>query len=133
MLTVPRSADSRSDENDSSSPSIASTSGRASSKQSLAVVGQRDPRPAALEQLGAQFLLERLDLQRDRGLAQGQLFGGLGDALGAGGVDKAAELLQSVLLITGGRRGHVPFPQRGRRPERGPTPQSYPNNCLRQS
>ena len=59
------------------------------------------------------FLLEGFDLQRDRGLAQRELLGRLGDALGAGGVDEAAELLEAVLLVAGGRRGHLPISAAG--------------------
>ena len=82
-----------------------------------------------------QLLLQRLDLQRHRGLAERQFFGRLGDALGAGGVAKAAELLQAILLVASGRRGHLPVPA-GEVTGQSVAPIDSirtANNCLRQS
>jgi hypothetical protein len=49
-------------------------------QQKLPLVGQEQPTIEPAEQLGAQVLLERLDLVADRGLGHEQLLGRLGEA-----------------------------------------------------
>ncbi len=106
MFTVPRSGDSRSEVNDSSSAVDRLDQRGGQFQQPLPIVRQRDARPAALEQLHAEFSFQGFDLQRDGRLAQEHLVGRFGDAVGTGGVAKAAELLQAIVLIAGGGCGH---------------------------
>ena len=75
-------------------------------QQALAVVRQFNPRTAALEEFGAELVLQRLDLQRHRGLAQPHLLRRFRDALQSSGVTESAKLLQPVLFVAGIGSGH---------------------------
>ena len=70
----------------------------------LTVRCELDLRAAALEQRGLEFLLQRLDLQRDRGLAERAEFGRLGDAPKLGCDAEAAQVVQLVAPAFSARR-----------------------------
>ena len=75
--------------------------------QRLPLRGHLDLRAAPLEQGDAELPLQRLDLQRHRGLAQEQRFRRQGNTAGAGGMTEGAQLLEAVLLVVEvGHRGH---------------------------
>ena len=63
-------------------------------QQRLARDRQRAAAAGAVEQLGAEILLERGDLAAQRGLGEVQLLGGTGEVAEAGHLDEAAQLLE---------------------------------------
>ena len=86
-----------------------STSGRCEVVKGLAVGGEPDLRAAAVEQGGLEFLLQRLDLERNRGLAQRGELGRLGDAAVLGRQAEAAKIVQPVVpaFRAGGAPPHL--------------------------
>ncbi len=63
-------------------------------QQRLARDRQRAAAAGAVEQLGAEILLERGDLAAQRGLGEVQLLGGAGEVAEPGDLDEAAQLLE---------------------------------------
>ena len=63
-------------------------------QQRLARGRQRAAAAGAMEQLGAEIVLERGDLAAQRGLCEVQLFCGTGEVAEAGHLDEAAQLLE---------------------------------------
>ena len=68
-------------------------------EKQFAIGRELDLGAAPLEEGDLHLPLQRLNLQRDRGLAEEHTLGGLGDTAISGGIAEAAQLLQAILLV----------------------------------